>query len=202
MDAQLALRHPEGPPDHRDLAPGTYTFLVLDDVSFFEARNRSSSRRPSTAGGRHTGLGSVALTVAAMCIVFSIWVGAAAFLGPLNKKCDALELEVVAEEEKHLRETQEMHAAMDLLQRTSFEAAGGGGGSDFRASDFAAEADAEGEAPSELVAHAVAGGVEERKWREEERHIAEEERRQEEEAHEAEVKALREEAEERQRGEG
>ena len=126
--------------------------------------------RDSGLGGRHTGLGSVALTVAAMCIVFSIWVGAAAFLGPLNKRCDALELEVVAEEEKHLRETQEMHAAMDLLQRTSFESAGGGGGSDFRASDFAAEADAEGEAPSELVAHAVAGGVEERKWREENPH--------------------------------
>ena len=185
------------------LAPGTYTFLVRDayDVSFFRG---SKSLILSTAehglGGRHTGLGSVALTVAAMCIVFSIWVGAAAFLGPLNKRCDALELEVVAEEEKHLRETQEMHAAMDLLQRTSFESsAGGGGGSDFRGSDFAAEADAEGEAPSELVAHAVAGGVEERKWREEERHIAEEERRQEEEAHEAEVKALREEAEERQR---
>ena len=32
--------------------------------------------------------------------------------------------------------------------------------------------------------------MEERKWREEERHIAEEERRQEEEAHEAEVKTL------------
>ena len=79
-------------------------------------------------GGRHTGLGSVALTVAAMCIVFSIWVGAAAFLGPLNKKCDALELEVVAEEEKHLRGLQEMHAAMDLLQRTSFESSAGGRG--------------------------------------------------------------------------
>ena len=184
------------------LTPGTYTFLVLDayDVSFFRG---SKSLILSTAehglGGRHTGLGSVALTVAAMCIVFSIWVGAAAFLGPLNKKCDALELEVVAEEEKHLRETQEMHAAMDLLQRTSFESAGGGGGSDFQSVRLAAEANAGGRGAVRAGgargggrrggAEVAGGGAAHRRGGAPPG----------EEAHEAEVKALREEAEERQR---
>ena len=137
VDAQLALRHAEGPrPDQRDLSPGHLHLLVRDayDVSFFRG---SKSLILSTAehglGGRHTGLGSVALTVAAMHRLLDLGGRRRRFLGPLNKRCDALELEV-AEEEKHLRETQEMHAAMDLLQRTSFESAGGGGGSDFRAS--------------------------------------------------------------------